>query len=521
MAQTSSLLHILGSDLFHGAFDGEGGNDEGAGPAGSSRAVGRLDELNGSVYVAPGDRRSGASLDKRSLAGQAPLTAGGCAQVPFQAHGAGGRVGYGQGASDAPRRGGHRGYDRGYDYSAEAAARAPVGEHGKGGAVMTNGTHGHWMPEHGSVPVNYRGRGQGPQGIAGPRRGSGQWQGHAPPYGGGGGRGGSMTAHYVSHVRGGGPDVSGGAGGPVWKPFAGAGAAGGAAGRGADMRSPQLSATKGPRTPMQSMQQLHQPSLNGRADAMMPPVAQLQQIHADINTDAVSMAMPPAAAEDVSGHVLGSASTVDAEQAEAAEDDSTSGASAAEKEAADKARREAKKKIKKEKQRKSKVEKEDQTPSSSCTPVQGTPDIAAEAAEAAPEQPPPMSISSNAAQDQAIVANAANSTPDPAPSKCTAGAEDSARDSAGAEAEALVAKEKGKGVGAAANLTSTAKLPQALPGGALGEKEKEKNAKVTPPAAKKQKETANRKSQQQQKNQNAQVLPLGPLARFGTLPEII
>jgi hypothetical protein len=269
---------------------------------------------------------------------------------------------------------------------------------------------------------------------------------------------------------------------------------------------------------MQSMQQLHQPLLNGRADARIPPVAQLQRIHADINTDTVSMAMPPAAADAVSGHVLGSASTVDAEQAEAAEDDSTSGASAAEKEAAEKARREAKRKNKKEKQRKSKEEKEDQTPSSSCTPVQGTPDIAAEAA---PEQPPPMSISSNAAQDQALVANAASSTLDPAPSKCTAGAEDSAKDSARVEAEALDTKEKGKGVGAAANLTTTAKLPLALPGGALGEKEKEKNAKVTPPAAKKQKETANRTSQQQQKNQNAQVLPLGPLTRFCTLPEII
>ena len=282
----------------------------------------------------------------------------------------------------------------------------------------------------------------------------------------------------------------------MWKPLAGSGAA---AGRGADMRSPQLAATKGPRTPMQSMQQLHQPLLNGRTDARMPPVAQLQRINADINTDTISMAMPPAAAEDVSGHAMGSAETVDVEQAEAAEDDSTSGASAAEKEAADKARREAKKKFKKEKQRKGKEEKEDQTPSSSFTPMQGTPDIAAEAA---PEQPPPMSISSNAAQDQALVASAANSTQDPAPSKCTAGAENSAKDSAGAEAEALVAKEKGKGVGAAANFTSTAKLPQALPGGALGEKEKEKekNAKVTPPAAKKQKETANRKTQQQQKN---------------------
>ena len=327
-----------------------------------------------------------------------------------------------------------------------------------------------------------------------------------------------MNAHYVSHVRGGGPDVSGGAGGPVWKPFAGAGAAGVAAGRGADVRSPQLAATKGPRTPMQSMQQLHQPLLNGRADARMPPVAQQQRMIADINTNTVSMAMPPAAAKDVSSHALGSASTLDAEQAEAAEDDSTSGASAAEKEAAEKARREAKRKNKKEKQRKSKEEKEDQTPSSSCTPVQGTPDIAAEAA---PEQPPPMSISSNAAQDQALVANAASSTLDPAPSKCTAGAEDSAKDSARVEAEALDTKEKGKGVGAAANLTTTAKLPLALPGGALGEKEKEKekekNAKVTPPAAKKQKETANKKTQQQQRNQNAQVLP-GPLC---TGPEII
>ena len=516
--QTSSLLHILGSDLFHGALDGEGGNDEAAGRAGSARPVGRLDELNGSVYVAPGDKRGGAGMERRPLAGQAPFAAGGYAQGSFQAHGAGGRPGHGPGAGD-PRRGAYRGYERGYDRGydlqsgsrdAEAAARAAAGEQGKGAAGMANGTHGHWMPEHGgAAPGNYRGRGQGPQGAGGPPRRGGaamQWHGPAPTYGGAGGRGGSMNAYHAHHMRGGGPEVSAGAGGPVFKPSAGV--AGVAPGRGADARSQQYSAAKGPRAPVHAMHQMHQPLMNGRADARNAPVARMQQMNADakdLQPGTVSSAVPIAAADGVSGPAPGTAPTVDADQHEEAQDDSTSGASAAEKEAADKARREAKKKSKKEKQRKGKEEKEDKTqedktPSSSCTPVQGTPVITPEVA---PEQPPTMLRISHEAQEQA--SSAADSSPELAPSMGTSGS----KGGAGTEPEEAVAKEKVKGSGGAAKQQS-----QAPQGGGPGEKdkekEKEKAAKVTPPAAKKQKETANKKSHQQQKNQNAQVLSPPP-----------
>ena len=516
--QTSSLLHILGSDLFHGALDGEGSNDEviEGDTRGSSRLVGRLDELNGSVYVAPD--QTPLSLERKSVLGQAPVTASAFAPGAVAGHVTQNRAaGYSQ---DAQRRG-----YLGYDHSAagrdgEAGARAAVGEHGRPMQGMPDGAHGHWMPEHGA-PFNYRGGGRwgGPHGqsAGGPRRG-GHWNG-PPPYSGMGGRGAGWN---VNHARGGGTEAAGVAGGAGWKP---SGAL--PAGRGMEHRSlPHSNFTKGVRQPMQQYQQPH---MNGRPDPRQPQVVTVQQVKAPASREvlkadagktsgrteiqlSVSAIAPEAASAKATVHPSTSSAVGDTVQTENAQIDSTAADAdilAAEKEAADKAKREAKKKIKKEKLRKV---KEDIAQSSAPLQV----DTIVDHEHPSRKTSPRLSLTLSEEEDSSVPL-AAHDLPAVSIQK-SQGMEENLVP----EQEPAVVHEKSKGAAAVAKMPNTTQVQGGGGVAAVGvkgaevggktDKDKDKCVKVAPLATRKQKDVPNKKSQQQQKQQQPQVLySLNPL----------
>ena len=352
-SDTSSLLHILGGDLY-GAMDLDGGDDMGGGKARlgeSSRRVGRLDELNGSEYVPLSPDRSKPNKQDQEMSGYA--------QGAFAANTASRRMGhFPQLTEDA-----HHRDLQGYEHQGRDCGRSVN--------VMSDGAHGqHWLPEHGSRGPSRGGMRGGlamyGYGGGGPR-GGGHYGGPVPT-GGRGSRGGAMN-----HVRGGGPE-------PGARGHVGAGPAAG--GRGVDYRAqPQFA--KGGRPMMPPHHQQHPTQMNGRVDPrddLVKPSDLLEPTVKNVDVSAVQKA-------DFDGNARRSSASSStgnpalAEEAQRAVDEAVS---AAEKEAADKAKKEKKK----NKKDKTKRGKDETSPNASTTTsIQSTPLMDAQQAQ---EEVPPM-----------------------------------------------------------------------------------------------------------------------------------
>lgn len=484
--QTSSLLHILGSDLFHGALDGDGGEDrtEGVGRERSAKPAGRLDELNNSAYPVPGASALG-SMQATSMAAPAHPGGSNYSQNPFVGRSASNSgSGYSQGA---PQR-------HGQGLEAHASHRSGAGEQPEGEA------RGEWIQEQ--VAAEYfrgvRGQGLHGYGAGGPMKGGrGQWNGPGVPFQGASttGRGG-----YVNHMRGGAPaEVPSGAG-PGFRPSGGPARPGAdleqSGGKSAESRHHVNVGHKGAKT---SMQGQHQLLVNGRMEGrQISPAAANQerpteeeghaselqnsasrpdalQSQASRQSSGPSAASPLAPAEEVQGAdlVIGD-----------------EGTSATGKEAAEKARKEAKKKSKKEKMKKG---KEDSTPSS--TP-QDTPVIGALQS---PEQTPPLSSLSlekpNAPSDQEIVKGSTSAGNDRADAAAVEGPA-TVKDKSKGQAPSLKASSAGQLAGGAAAPSAN----KTADGGKA-----DKASKGVAPSAKKPKESNNKKGQHNQKHQQSQV----------------
>ena len=519
VVQTSSLLHILGSDLFHGALDVEGADDDGTGRSGlarGARPVGRLDELNGSEYVAP-DAPNPGSLERKPVLDRAPLNQS--SYVPEEFSGRtenGGRGVDSEGVPFSPSTDGYQAQRRdfqGYDFQGASrdahggptqAGRAGVAQYGRSPHALPNGAHQHWMPEAGA-PGNHRGgwRGQGQHGYyggGGVKRGGLAHYNGPIPYGGAGGRGGSFI---VNHMRGGGPDGQGGAGlGPA---SMGLGAVGG--GRGMEYRN-QNQFPKGGRAHLQQQYQKH-PYMNGRPDIRHTDGSSVAHVsssamsaRSEVRGVDASKAPDAGAGEKMPGHDPGSAGVNDSVQSEEVHMGSMGGdvgMSAAEKELAEKAKREAKKKSKKEKMRKGKEESASST--ASTTPVQGTPIIGAKQ----PQEAVPSLEGLLVPQKSSPEVVAEPESPQAAQMSEQSRQESPVPDSMPATA----GKDKGKWP--AAKQSNASQTYGGLTG-AGGNKASdtagkvEKSSKGAQSVAKKQKETSGKKNQQQQKQQQGQVL---------------
>ena len=533
--QTSSLLHILGSDLFHD-LDGMAGHDDGAdngGHRGSFGMVGRLDELNGSIYVAPGDARAGSlpgksmqsqgalggSLAGRSMLAQGPLGGGGARP----SHAASSRV--------AGKLTGYEFIAHGRDGDQGQHAKASVGDQSKSQYSKPNGAHGNWVPENGA-PGNYRGGGRGQvpygYGVGGAKRsGHANFNGPAP-YGGAAGR---PAGFNMKHLRGGGPEAAvealraqaeaakamsqqqgvqmpkdaqpyaAGVGGPGGKPSGGS----------ADSYRNQQHASKGARPTLQTLQQPH---MNGRLDTTQGPGVAGQDVapaaRDTIEKDGITRTgqkqgqgsatstAPDAALDSTSqGPPSGSSVTSDILQPEEAQSDSAleESKSAADKEAADKAKREAKKQNKKEKMRKG---KDQGTPSD--TPLEDTPEIDAVQP---PDQPPPLAEANLAPKNEA---NADSNQEPTLPLPSGQDPKENFLDAADPTVVKDAYKDASKGAAASSKSSSVITSQRGGVVGSVKTKEAKTLEKVVPAPAKKQKESIAKKSQQQPKQQQPQVL---------------